>query len=256
MTVTDQVESLMKLSIVTATFNRAGTVRRAIDSLQSQTHENYEHLVQDGGSTDGTLELIKASSDERTCLISEPDRGIYDALNRAIARSTGDAIGLLHSDDFFASATVLEVVAEAFKNPAIDAVYGDLHYVSKVNTSRVVRNWTSGAFTRKSLGQGWMPPHPALFVRRACMNLPRAYDTSYSISADYDFVLSCFSKPGFTAEYVPQVFVKMRVGGESNRSLGRIVKKSSEDYRALRANGVGGLRVLLRKNLRKIRQFV
>lgn len=246
----------MKLSILTATYNRVETVQHAIDSLQSQTHQDYEHIVQDGGSTDGTLERIKQSSDQRTHLVSERDDGIYDALNRALARATGEAVGLLHSDDFLASPTVLEVVARAFEDTRVDAVYGDLHYVSKTDTSRIVRNWRSGQFTRKSLKQGWMPPHPALFVRRACMDPTRAYDTSYSISADYDFILRCFSRPNFTAVYVPEVFVKMRVGGESNRSLGRILKKSSEDYRALRANCVGGLRVLLRKNLRKVGQFV
>ncbi len=245
----------MKISVITATFNREETVADAIESLRAQTFEDYEHLVQDGGSTDRTVSIVQEMSDDRTHLISERDSGIYDALNRATARATGDVIGLLHSDDFFASDSVLEQVAAAFADPDVDAVYGDLHYVSKDDTDKIVRNWVSGTFSAAVLKTGWMPPHPALFLRRSVIERRGAYDTSFSIAADYDSILRYFSEPGFTAIYVPEVFVKMRVGGESNRSIERILLKTREDYRALRKNGIGGVGALARKNLSKVGQF-
>ncbi|SNS86467.1 glycosyltransferase family 2 protein [Tropicimonas sediminicola] len=245
----------MKFSIITATFDREATVADAIRSLQSQTYADYEHLVQDGGSRDGTMAIVEQMADHRTRAVSERDSGIYDALNRATARASGDVIGLLHSDDFLASDRVLELAAAAFADPEVDAVFGDLHYVRKDDPDRVVRNWVSGAFTPARLKAGWMPPHPALFLRRRVVEARGAYDTSFSIAADYDSVLRYFSQPGFRAVYVPEVFVKMRVGGESNRSVERVMRKSLEDYRALRKNGVGGIGVLARKNLSKVGQF-
>ncbi|SFB86696.1 glycosyltransferase family 2 protein [Tropicimonas isoalkanivorans] len=246
----------MKFSIITATFNRESTVADAIASLQSQTYGDFEHLVQDGASRDATMDVVRATADGRTRAVSEPDAGIYDALNKAIDRATGDAVGLLHSDDMYASDKVLEWVAAAFADPDVDAVYGDLHYVQKNNPGKVVRNWKAGAFTPDRLRAGWMPPHPTLFLRRSVLERLGAYDTSFTIAADYDAVIRYFAEPGFTAVYVPEVFVKMRAGGESNRSLESIVRKSREDYRALRRNGVGGLGVLARKNISKLEQFV
>ncbi|SDK68202.1 glycosyltransferase family 2 protein [Aliiruegeria lutimaris] len=245
----------MKFSIITATYNREDTVADAIESLHGQSFGNFEHLVQDGRSADRTVEIVKASADARTFLESKPDSGIYDAINRAISRATGDVIGLLHSDDFFASDRVLEKVAAAFADPEVDAVYGDLHYVCKHDPKRIVRKWVSCPFLPDLLKTGWMPAHPTLFLRRSIVDRLGAYDTSYSIAADYDAILRYFSEPGFTAVYLPAVLVKMRVGGESNRSLERVLRKSQEDYRALRGNEIGGIATLVRKNASKVRQF-
>lgn len=163
---------------------------------------------------------------------------------------------MVHSDDFLAHPQVLERVAARFAETGADAVYGDLDYVSASDTTRVIRHWRSGAFTPQKLARGWMPPHPALFLRREVFERLGSYDTSYRIAADYDAILRYFGRGGICPAYLPEVLVKMRVGGESNRSLGRILRKSREDYRALRSNGVGGLGALVWKNASKLPQFI
>lgn len=245
----------MKVSVVTAVFNRAGTIADAIASVQSQTHQNVEHVVQDGGSTDGTLEIVARMANESTRLVSAQDNGIYDAINRGIERATGDIIGLMHSDDQFAHDRVLEKVAARFDDPAIDGVFGDLDYVSASDPDRIVRHWRSGEFQHAKLKRGWMPPHPTLYLRREVFERCGLYDTSFKIAADYDAMLRYLVHGRVAVTYIPEVLVKMRVGGESNRSLERILHKSREDYRAMRRNNVGGLGTLAAKNISKISQF-
>ena len=192
-------------------------------------------------------------------VVSEPDCGIYDALNKGFALASGEVLGLVHSDDFLAHERVVERVMAAFADPQVDAVYGDLDYVSAADTERVIRRWKAGAFTRGKLRRGWMPPHPALFIRRRLWEQYGVYDPQYRIAGDYDAILRCFGagtgRGAITVVYLPEVLVKMRTGGESNRSLGRIFRKSREDWRALRANRAGGLFTLAAKNLRKVPQF-
>jgi glycosyltransferase involved in cell wall biosynthesis len=246
----------MKFSIVTAVFNRVGTIADTIQSVRTQTYASVEHVIQDGGSTDGTLKLIERLSYDDTALKSERDDGIYDAINRGISRATGDVVGLMHSDDFFASPLVLEKVAVALSDPRIDGVYGDLQYVSASEPSRVIRHWQSGRCTRRKIAWGWMPPHPTLYLRREVFECWGLYDTDLRISADYDAMLRWIVKGGIRLAYVPEVLVKMRLGGESNRSLENVLRKSREDYTAIKRNGVGGLPTLVAKNLRKIPQFL
>jgi glycosyltransferase involved in cell wall biosynthesis len=246
----------MKISILTAVWNREATVGDALDSLVAQRFADWEHVVQDGGSSDGTLALIERRADPRRAVESGRDDGIYDALNRAFVRCHGDIVGLLHSDDFFAHAGVLEQVAAAFARTDADAVYGDLDYVSNADPSQVIRHWRAGEYRPDRLGRGWMPPHPTLFLHRRVIERLGGYDTSFRIAADYDAILRYFGAGGISSAYIPDVLVKMRVGGESNRSFGRIVRKSGEDYRALRKNGVGGFGTLIWKNLSKVGQFV
>ncbi|MFK7880690.1 glycosyltransferase family 2 protein [Roseobacter sp.] len=245
----------MKISIITAVYNRAATVAEALASVQGQSWQNIEHVIQDGGSTDGTLEIIHSVRNPRINLVSMPDDGIYDAINRGIERATGDVIGLMHSDDVFANDTVVQQVAETFEDPQVDCVYGDLQYVAAHDVDRVIRHWTSGPYKRDLLRHGWMPPHPTFYIRSAMLERLGNYDTSFQIAADYDAMLRWLWTGHLRAAYIPQVMVKMRVGGESNRSLSRILRKSTEDYRALRNNGVGGVHALMRKNIRKISQF-
>ncbi|MGP6089484.1 glycosyltransferase family 2 protein [Antarctobacter jejuensis] len=247
---------MIKISVVTAVYNRAATLPDALESVAAQDYPNVEHVIQDGGSTDGTLDLLQQHMRPEIALVSEPDGGIYDAINRGIARCTGDAIGLMHSDDFFASPQVLSNVAQALEDPAVDGVYGDLDYVAEADTNRIIRKWRSGTYDARALRRGWMPPHPTLYLRREVYERWGTYDTSYRIAADYDAMLRYLVKGGVRLAYVPEVFVKMRVGGESNRSLSKILQKSREDYRAIRTNGVGGMGCLLRKNLSKVRQFL
>lgn len=245
----------MKITVITATFNSAKTLGDCLDSVRQQSFRDIEHVVIDGASKDGTLALLAARRDDIAVLVSEPDHGIYDALNKGIAMATGDIIGFLHSDDFYPSTDVLAKVAQAFADRQVDAVYGDLEYVSKRHASKVIRRWKAGQFKRRDLFLGWMPPHPTLFVRRGIYAQIGGFDTRFRIAADYDSVLRMFSRPGFRAVYLPWVMVRMRVGGVSNRSLANILHKSRQDLAALRHTGVGGVFSLLAKNLRKIPQF-
>lgn len=252
----------MKITIVTVVFNRVDSIGNAIRSVQSQTWKQLEHVVIDGGSTDGTGRVIEVCLEtstrqgHETVCVCEPDNGIYDALNKGLLLATGEVIGLMHSDDFYADSRVLEDVATAFSDPNVDAAYGDLDYVVKTNTSQVIRRWRSGAYTPERLARGWMPPHPTLFLRRSVIERWGGYDTSFRIAADYDSILRYFGRGKIRSAYIPRVLVKMRLGGESNRSLRLLWLKTREDYTALRQNGVGGLGALIWKNLGKLHQFL
>ena len=242
--------------MVTAVYNRADTIEQALDSVHAQTWPHIEYVVIDGGSTDGTLQILNDRREMISVLVSEPDSGIYDALNKGFSHSTGDIIGLMHSDDFYADERVLERVSEAFDDPAVDAVYGDLDYVAKDDPSRIIRRWRSGAYSCNKLAWGWMPAHPTLYLRRRVIDKWGVFDTRFRIAADYDVMLRYLAQGKIRLTYIPEVLVKMRVGGESNRSLSRIFLKSREDYAALRHNGVGGIGALIWKNLSKLPQFL
>lgn len=246
----------MKISIITATWNCAETVGDCLDSVAGQTWPNREHVVIDGASRDATVEVLESRRAQLSVLVSEPDRGIYDALNKGIARAGGDVVGFLHADDVYAGPDVLTRVAEAFVDPSVAAVHGDLQYVRKDDTSQVVRYWKSSPFSHRRLRWGWMPPHPTLYVRREWYERIGGFDTRYRIAADYFSILQLFSQPGFNAAYLPEVLVKMRLGGASNRSLANVVRKSREDLDALRRTGVGGVGTLAWKNASKLAQFL
>ncbi len=246
---------MMIISVVTAVFNSRGTIAEALESALQQVGVKIDLIVIDGGSTDGTIDVLRGYRDRLATLVCEPDRGIYDALNKGVALASGEIVGFLHSDDTLADETVLSRVAEAFSDPAVDAVYGDLLYVKKDDPAQIIRNWRAGNYSRARLGWGWMPPHPTFYVRRAVYQRLGGFNTSYRISADYDCILR-FLGSGLRVAYIPEVLVKMRVGGASNRSLANIVRKSAEDYRALRTNGVGGFGALAWKNLSKLKQFL
>lgn len=245
----------MKISVVTAVFNNRATIAGAIDSALAQAGANLELVVIDGGSTDGTLEVLRGYGERIAVFVSEPDGGIYEALNKGISRATGEVVGFLHSDDLFADSSVLVRITRAFGDPAVDAVYGDLLYVKKDTPSQVIRYWRAGNYSPSRLGWGWMPPHPTFYVRRSVYQQLGGFDTSYRIAADYDCMLRFLARGGIRVAYIPEVLVKMRVGGASNRSLSNVLTKSAEDYRALRANGIGGVGALVWKNLSKIKQF-
>lgn len=246
----------MKITVITAVYNRVETIGQALESVADQDYSNVEHVVIDGASSDGTLVEIQGRARPGMRVISEPDDGIYDALNKGIAATTGDVIGLMHSDDFFAYGDVLRDVARCFEDTGANAVYGDLDYVSSSNPDKVIRRWKSSAYSPPKLSRGWMPPHPTLFVKREVIQRFGAYNTSYRIAADYEAILRWFGKGRIVPAYVPEVLVKMRVGGESNRSIERILRKSREDYRALRSSGVGGIGALAWKNFSKLPQFL
>ena len=247
-----------KISIITATFNCVRTVGDCLRSVAEQSWPWREHVVIDGASRDGTLEVLQQHRDRLAVLISEPDSGIYDALNKGLALASGEIVGFLHADDMYAGSDVLARIAAAFSDPAVCAVYGDLEYVRKECPTKVVRRWRSGPFSRRRLAWGWMPPHPTLYVRREWYRRIGGFDTRYRIAADYFSILQLFSQRGFVAVYLPEVLVRMRVGGISNRSLRNILLKSREDLDALRRIGLGawgGIGTLAWKNLSKLVQF-
>lgn len=248
----------LNISVISATWNCLATVKDCLASVESQTYPYKEHVVIDGASRDGTAEWLEARRSRLAVFVSEPDRGIYDALNKGIAHSTGDVVGFLHADDLYAHSDVLADVAEAFADPAVCAVYGDLQYVKQQDPGHVVRHWKSAPFRVDRLSRGWMPPHPTLYVRREWYERIGGFDTRYRIAADYFSILQMFSHPGFNAVYLPRVMVKMRMGGESNRSIKNMVRKSAEDWDALRRSGFGTVRsltALAAKNLSKVEQF-
>ena len=246
----------LHISVVTAVLNRASTLGDALRSVHSQNWPNVEHVVIDGGSTDGTLDILDDHKSRIAKCVSEPDHGIYDALNKGIRAASGDVIGFMHADDQYATPQALTHIARAFEDRAVEAVYGDLVYVRKADTSQVVRYWRAGEYNRAQLAHGWMPPHPTFYVRRDVYARHGAFDTSYRIAADYENMLRILWRGGVKATYVPEVLVRMRVGGLSNMSLINVLHKSREDYAAMRQNGIGGLQALLLKNVTKLPQFV
>lgn len=246
----------LHISVITAVFNRAATLAESLSSVREQSWPDTEHIVIDAGSTDGSLDILGQHKAGIAKLVSEPDDGIYDALNKGIRHASGDVIGFMHADDAFASPYALERVARAFDDPSVGAVYGDLVYVDKADASRVVRYWRAGQYQRRRLINGWMPPHPTFYVRREVYDRFGLYDTRYRIAADYELMLRVLWRGGVQAAYVPEVLVRMRMGGISNNSLLNLLQKSCEDFTALRQNGVGGLQSLLLKNVSKLPQLV
>lgn len=250
----------MIISIITATFNSQKNINKCLDSIANQTYKNIEHIIIDGASTDKTLEIINEHSHRPAKIISEPDSGVYEALNKGIKNSTGDVIGFLHSDDSFIDNNCIELIANEFiKNKQICAVYGDIIYISSKNENKVLRFWKSQNFNNKLIGNGWMPPHTVFYVKRNYYDKTNYFDTSFKISADYFSILKMFNENNFTVQYIPQTLLKMRMGGASNGSLYRIIRKTFEDWKAIRKMNYPLLRsmiMLLLKNLRGIKTFI
>ncbi|MBN3209690.1 glycosyltransferase [Pectobacterium brasiliense] len=245
----------MKVSIITATYNSAKTISDTLKSLNAQTYPDIEYIIIDGGSKDNTLSLIKSSCSRVSVIISEPDKGIYDALNKGILSATGDIVGFLHSDDFFAYPDAVKDIVDAMRESNADAVYGDLNYISSTDNDVIVRKWISGGFDINKMKLGWMPPHPTFYMKRACYQRFGSFDLSYRISADYDSLLRYLWIHKVTVKYIPKVIINMRVGGMSNRSLSNMIMKTKEDVKAMKSNKLPWLSAVAGKNLSKIPQF-
>ncbi|WP_272673689.1 glycosyltransferase family 2 protein [Providencia sp. PROV169] len=246
----------MKISIITATYNSSKTIRDTILSLEKQTYSNIEYIIVDGASSDNTLDIIKEYSTRISTIISEPDKGIYDALNKGIMAATGDIVGFLHSDDVFAYPNAIEDLMSTLVHDKSQAIYADLEYVSKENTENVVRRWISGSYKHENLKKGWMPPHPTFFMKKELYKEHGAFDLNFKISADYDSLLRYLWLHNISVSYLPKVVTKMRIGGESNRSFLNILKKTKEDILALQKNNIFWVYPLLMKNISKLPQFI
>jgi glycosyltransferase len=248
----------LKVSLITATYNSVKTFEMCANSVLNQTYSNIEYIIVDGQSDDGTIELLKsmAITHENINWISEADKGIYDALNKGLSRATGDIVGFVHSDDFLSNNNIIASIVESFISTDADGVYGDLHYVAKDNTNKIVRNWVSKQYKLKLLKQGGMPPHPTLYLKKKIYDTYGGFDLNFKIAADYDFILRIFKQTHLKFYYLPKTIVKMRVGGASNRSIKNIIQKSNEDYTAVSKNQIGNWLTILLKNILKIKQFV
>ena len=246
----------MKVSIITVVYNNVSTLRDTIESVLDQDYPNIEYIIVDGNSTDGTVELVRSYGGRIEKFISEPDGGLYDAINKGIRMASGEVVGLLHSDDLFYSRSAVSTIASAFKANQVDSIYADLHYVDKYDTRRVIRNWQSGDYNRGRFTTGWMPPHPTFYVKKEVYDRLGLYDTNFKSAADYELMLRYLYKHSISTKYIPDTLVKMRVGGESNRSIKNRLRANKEDFMAWKKNNLNP-RFYTRylKPLRKLPQF-
>uniref|UniRef100_A0AB33IZ27 Glycosyltransferase family 2 protein n=4 Tax=unclassified Prevotella TaxID=2638335 RepID=A0AB33IZ27_9BACT len=231
----------MKVSIITATFNSKLTLPDTIESVFKQTYSDIEYLIIDGESSDGTVDVIKHYEDifqGKLRWISEKDNGIYDAMNKGIKMSTGDIVGILNSDDYFTSDTVVESFVKEFSDKTIDAVYGDIHFIRNGIPDKIIRYYSSAMFQPFLLRFGFMPAHPSFYVRREVYHRVGLYKTDYKIGADFEMMVRIFKKFNTNARYIAMDFVTMRIGGASTKNMGSRYTLLIEDARACRENGI------------------
>ena len=247
----------MKVSIITATYNSAKYIASSLNSIFNQDYKDIECIIIDGDSKDQTKSIIKTYQRKNLniTLVSEADNGIYDALNKGIKLATGDLIGFVHSDDNLASPHIISELVLAIKEKQAFGVYGDIQYVSQLDTSKLIRDWKSCVFSKSLLKKGWMPPHPTLFLKKEVYQKHGNFNQNYKISADYDFMLRVLKDKTLRFVYLPKVIVKMRVGGASNKNLKNIIQKTKEDYKAITSNKIGNWVTLFLKNYSKFKQF-
>ena len=247
---------MSRISIITVTYNASDHLRDCLDSVREQDID-VEHILIDGASTDATLNILDAYKDRLAHVISEKDEGMYDALNKGIGLATGDVIGILNADDFYFSKDTLSRVADAFSDEHVDAVYGDLVYVDRNNTEKVVRAWRSGEYRPRKFYQGWMPPHPTFFVRHRMYQQYGLFNPELGTAADYELMLRMLLKHGIHAAYIPEVLVKMRSGGVSNQSFKNRLKANLMDRKAWTVNDLSPYPwTLWMKPIRKIGQWL
>ena len=229
----------MKISIITASFNSERTIADTLNSVDRQVGVEVEHRVVDGGSTDGTLDILRAHSRPWRTWQSARDRGIYDAMNKGLAAATGEVVGLLNSDDLYPNDQVLGSVARAFEaDPGLDAVYGDLCYVRQFDTQQIVRYWRSSPYTPGLFQRGWVPPHPTFFVRRAVYERLGGFDLEFRLAADWELLARFIEVHRIRTRHLPQVLVHMRLGGATNRSWGNVWRQNREIWKAAQSHGM------------------
>ena len=245
----------MKISIITTCYNRVGTLRDAIEIVLSQDYPHIEYIVVDGASTDGSLEVIAAYRDRIAVVISEPDNGMYEALNKGIRAATGDVIGVVHSDDTLYDRHVISEIAETFRNTNADFVYSNGLFVKHDQPDKPVRDWISGSYSKRKVKFGWLPLHPTCYIRRETMLRTGLYDESYRIAADSDLLVRYLYKANLRVAYLPQYIIRMRMGGMSTDSRKR-KQMWDEDVRMYRSHGFWAVPTKILKMLWKVPQFV
>lgn len=228
----------MKVSIITATYNSASTIKDTLESVNNQTYDDIEHIIVDGASKDNTMELVERYGKRVKTIISEPDKGIYDGMNKGIKAATGDIVGILNSDDFFTSSDVISTVANAFKERDIDALYGDVHFVNPDNIEQIVRYYSSAIFKPSLFKFGFMPAHPSFYMRKSCYNKYGLYSLDYKIASDYDLLIRYLYKEKINYKYLKKDFVTMRTGGVSTENLNSRITLNKEIVKACRKYGI------------------
>lgn len=227
----------MKISIITVCYNSALTIDKTIQSVAAQTYKKIEYIIVDGNSKDGTIDKIKKYPTVITKFISEPDKGLYDAMNKGIAMATGEVIGLINSDDLFCDDKAIEKVMDVFNSDAsLDAVYADLYYVSQFDTDKIIRKWVTGK--QRNFSSGWHPAHPTLYIKKKVYEKFGDFDLSFRLASDFEIMLRFLDKYKIKATYLKEPLVKMRLGGETNKSLSNIYKQNVECIRAFKKNNV------------------
>ena len=247
---------MISFSIVSVCYNSAASIRRTMESVASQRFENYEHIIIDGASTDQTLEIVRECANARTRIFSEPDDGIYDAMNKGVRAAKGDVICFLNSDDVYSGPDVLSRVAGLLAGENIDAVFGDVTFHPPAAPHKVVRRYDSSQFSPQKIGGGWMPAHPAMFVRRTVYDRVGPFKTDYAIAGDFEWVARAFSTGSIRYTHTPEVFVRMQMGGVSTRGIRSTINLNREILRACRENGIPSSPArLMRKFPRKIAEL-
>lgn len=227
----------MKISIITVCYNSDKTLETTIQSVLAQTYNNIEYIVVDGLSSDNTLNIIKKYEDNISKWVSEPDKGLYDAMNKGIAMASGDVIGLINSDDLFCDNKAIEKVMDVFNSHAsLDAVYADLYYVSQFDTDKIIRKWVTGK--QRNFSIGWHPAHPTLYIKKNVYKKFGDFDLSFRLASDFEIMLRFLDKYKIKASYLKEPLVKMRLGGETNKSFKNIYKQNLECIRAFKKNEV------------------
>lgn len=243
----------MKVSIITSCYNRGYCIKDTIESVCRQDHSNIEYIIVDGASSDDTMEIVNSYKEKISIIISEPDTGIYNAINKGIEIATGDIVGLMHSDDVFFSDNVISSIVKAFKNNDADLVYGNGIYVS-AKTNRVVRNWISGTFHPAKIVRGWLPLHTTVYIKKSLLDKYGLYDESFKISADSEFLLKYLYELNLNIFYLNKYVVRMGMGGAST-TLSKTFTKWREDKRLYEKHGLNPYIALPRKILSKVKQF-
>lgn len=246
----------MKVSIITIAYNAAETIEETILSVIGQDYANVEYIIINGGSTDETLQIVEQYKSHVNVLLSEPDNGVYDAMNKGIQKATGDLVAILNADDAYANTSVISTAVDLMQKENTDSLYGDLQYVDREDNAKIHRNWKSGRYSRNKFKWGWMPPHPTFMVKRKLYQAHGSFNTDLRTSADYELMLRFLFKHKVSVSYLPEVLVKMKVGGQSNATVKNRIKANKEDRLAWRLNGLSPLPfTTVLKPLRKITQF-
>jgi glycosyltransferase involved in cell wall biosynthesis len=249
----------MKISIITVSYNSEKFIESCIRSVKDQSYKNLEHIIIDGASTDNTLNLLNLYKNTLTKIVSEKDKGIYDAMNKGLNISNGDIVGFLNSDDFYSDKNVIAKVMSLFKkDPSLDACYSDLVYTNQNDTTKIVRYWKSNKFTPGSFKKAWYPPHPTLFVRKSIYEKLGGFDLSYSIASDVDLMMRFFEVNRIKVRYVQEVWVKMRLGGKSNKNLYNIWRQNWEIICSMKKNGLSlnFFSFFIYKAISRLKQFI